>query len=518
MRVFPSRLHRRIGLALSALAWALAVTATTAMAQPVTFGGAETFAALAASTVSNTGTSTIGGDVGVGPGGSITGVTAAMLVNGGTLHAGDAVAAQALRDARAAWTALGARMCPAANRNPTLDGASLASGVYCFDADATLAGTLTLTGVGPWIFQVDGALTLGPGASVVAPLVGTNTCRGSEVHWKVGDALASTPVTPVSVGAGASMVGSILAEGGVTFGAAAALDGRAISLGALTGGSGGAVTLNANTAFTACSFGQPLPAAPGFKVTGGGSINVPSNPTVVDPDATGTGFANYGFNAQPGDLPGSATGNFNYVNHAVNGNLQINGPVTSVQVLTLNTDGTPQTVRFSGTCDGGLPSCTFSVQAEDNGEPGFNDRFGVTVVSNGQVVEARSIRVVRNGNLQFHSATLTTTVNAPTLRVGDTMRVRARLRKDRAGTASDAYLVLQLPGGQLLSWTTAGLVPGLVPLVRNFVPVDFDGDVLALPIPAGAPPGTYVWLSALTRTGTLELLSGITQRSVSIAP
>jgi hypothetical protein len=517
MPVFLSR-SRGVAAALSATAWWLATGAVAASAQPVAYGGAGSFAVLASSSVTNTGASVVGGDVGVGPGGTVTGVTAAMLTNGGALHVGDAVAAQALHDARVAWTALGTRTCPMSNRNPGLDGASLAPGVYCFSGDAVLTTTLTLTGTGPWIFQVDGALTIGPGATIVAPLVGSNTCRGSDVHWKVGDAAPGTPITSVSVGAGASMVGTIVAEGAVSFGAAAALDGRAVSLGAPAGGSGGGVTLNANTAFAACSFGQPLPVAPGFKVTGGGGINVPSDPTITDPEATGTGFANYGFNAQPDAAPGSATGRFNYVNHAVNGNLHLNGPVTAVQVLTLNGDGTPKTVRIAGTCDGFLPACTFSVEAEDNGEPGFNDRFGVTVVSSGQVVEARAIRTVRNGNLQFHSAALTTTVSAPALRTGDTMRLRARLRKDRAATPSDAYLVLQLPNGQLLSWTTAGLVPGLVPLVRNFVPVDFDGDVLALPIPAGAPPGAYVWLSALTRAGTLELLSGIAQRSFTIAP
>jgi hypothetical protein len=42
-------------------------------------------------------------------------------------------------------------------------------------------------------------------------------------------------------------------------------------------------------------------------------------------------------------------------------------------------------------------------------------------------------------------------------------------------------------------------------------------DVLALPVPAGAPPGLYVWLSALTRAGTLELLTGIGEQRFPIA-
>lgn len=503
----------------------LALVATTALAPaamasaqpttPIQFGGAESFAVLAKHAVSNTGSSLIGGDVGVGPGGTITNLPLTMLVAGSSLHDGDAVAAQALRDAGAVWTALAGRTCPAPNKDLVLDGASLAPGVYCFTNDATLTTTLTLTGTGPWIFQVPGTLTIGPGATIVAPLVGTNTCRGTDVHWQVGDSDPTTAVTPATIGAGAAVIGNIVAEGDITFGAAATLDGRALSIGAPTGATGGAVTLNTNTTFAACSYGKPLPTHTTFKVTGGGSINVPSNPAVTDPDATGTGFANYGFNGQPGS---PATGHFNYVNHVVAKNLHINGPVTDMDVIALNTDGTPKTARLSGTCDGFLPACTFSIVAEDNGEPPVNDKFGITVVSNGQVVEARSLRLIRNGNIQFHSATLTTTVNAPTLRTGQTMRVGARLRKDKSRTAADAYLVLQLPGGQLLSWTQAGLVPGLVPLVRNFVPIDFDGEVLALPIPAGAPPGVYKWLSALTESGTLNLLTSISERPVQIVP
>ncbi|MEZ5293874.1 MAG: ice-binding family protein [Vicinamibacterales bacterium] len=487
----------------------------SAQVNPPPLSGAESFAVLGASSVANTGASTFSGDVGAAPGGTVSGVTPAMLAPGSVMHAGDAVAAQALHAATAAYLDLAGRTCPPANLDPVLDGASLTGGVYCFSGDAVLNTTLTLTGAGPWIFQVDGALTVGPAATVVLPPVAPATCSGSDVFWQVGDASIATPPTAVTLGAGAVFVGNVLAEGDVSVGAAATVDGRALSIGA--GAAGGTVTTS-GAAITACSYGQPLPTHTSFKVTGGGSINVPSDPANTDPDATGTGFANYGFNAEPGATAGAASGTFNYVNHIRAANLHVNGPVTAMDVVALNPDGTPLTARISGTCDAVLPSCTFSVVTEDNGEPGRNDRFGVTIVSNGQVVEARSLRTVRNGNIQFHSATLSTTVNAPTLRTGQTMRLHATLRRDKTATPSDAYVVLQLPGGQTLSWTGAGLVPGLVPLARNFVPIDWDGDILALPIPPGAPPGVHVWMSALTRAGTFELLSGISQRAVTIAP
>jgi Ice-binding-like len=489
-------------------------------AQPATspsLGGASTFVVLGRDAVTNSGASTFGGDVGANVGGTIAGVTDAMLAPGSAQHQGDAVAAQAYHDALAAYSDLSGRPCLPGNTNPVLDGQSLASGIYCFTGDAVLNTTLTLTGAGPWLFQIDGALTVAPAATVVAPVVSPATCGGTNVFWQVGDDDPATAVTPAVIGAGATFVGNILALGDVSFGSAAHLDGRAFSLGARAGASGGAVTTSAN-ALAACSNGQPLPVHPAFKVTGGGSINVPNNPAESDPEATGTGFANYGFNGQPGVAGAAATGTFNYVNHVVAPNFHINGPVTQVAVVAVNSDGTPKTARVSGSCNAFLPTCSFSILTEDNGEPPVDDRFGITIVSNGQVVEARSLRLIRNGNIQFHSAALTTSVNAPTLRVGQVMRLSARLRRDRTATPADAYVVLQAPDGQIFSWTQAGLVPGLVPLVRNFVPVDVDGEILQVLVPAGTPPGIYKWLSALTEAGTFNLLTTPAERSVTITP
>ncbi len=463
-----------------------------AVSAQTTLSSAESFAVLAGSSVTNTGASTVTGDVGVGPGGAITG-TPITLAGGGSIHEGDAVAAQAQLDASEAYDDLGDETCPPANdlTGQNLGGLSLSlPGVYCFDADAQLTGTLTLNGEGPWIFQIPGNLTTDASSSVVVA-GSTQTCNGSGVFWQVGGS--------ASLGAGTTFVGNILAQTSIALGNGATIDGRAVALDSTS-----TVTMAANTV-TACSFGDVFPPHAPIKVTGGGQINVP--------EPSSTGIANYGFNAKPQETTGGVTGHLNYVNH-VSG-LHVNGTVTDVDVVTINPDGSPKMVRFSGTCANG-PACTFSVTVEDNGEPGRDDRFGIAVVGSA-ADETTSDRVVNNGNIQFHLA-LTTTLNAPSFRAGDVMALSASLTPGTSPPRADAYLVLRLPGGQLMSWTGSGLVPGIVPTVRNIRPVNYRAVVALLAVPSGAPTGTYTWLSGLTSPGTLNLLSDISERRFTIRP
>jgi len=316
--------------------------------------------------------SIIYGNVGVYLGGTIT--LTRSRVEGSTYDGvwGDDFA---YADFLNAYDALAGETCDR-TLTGTLAGVTLAPGVYCFAAAATLTGVLTLDGGGNpdavWIFKIGtsgtGALT-GAGFNVVFKDGVGDPCN---VYWWVAQAATLT----ASNFQGTILAGAAITVTGGTFnGDALAKD---------------AVTLT-GTELAGCGTTSFDPIQNNYgssKVTGGGQIPVP------DPNSTGR--ATFGFNAQP-DKKGIAKGNFNYVNHVTG--LHVNGSVDIIVVLTLNLDGSPKTVLFVGTWDGG----SYFVTVEDHGEPGRSDEFGITVTTAAGVqTEVRSQRVISNGNIQVH--------------------------------------------------------------------------------------------------------------------
>ena len=76
-------------------------------AQAQVLGTAESFGVLAGSTVTNTGSSVIHGNVGVSPGSSITGFSRqGIVVAPGTIHGADGVSGQAQNDLTTAYNTL----------------------------------------------------------------------------------------------------------------------------------------------------------------------------------------------------------------------------------------------------------------------------------------------------------------------------------------------------------------------------------------------------------------------------
>jgi hypothetical protein len=340
---------------------------STGWAQSVpSLGSAASFAVLGSSTVTCTGASSLTGDVGVSPGSAVTGFPAPCTDVGGAIDAADAVALQAHRDAALAYAALAADTCNTNLTGQDLGGLTLAPGVYCFNSSAELTGTLNLTGAGPWIFQIASTLTTASNSAVLVNGNASSQGCSPGVFWAVGSS--------ATLGTGTQFQGVVLALISDTVTSGANVSGGVFAL-------TGAVTLDTNMV-NACSSGGTTPAAGTIKVTGGGQIQVP--------DLNSPGTASFGFNAGTGN-----GGHFNYVNH-VNG-LHFDGRVDDIVVIAFNPDGSPKTVLFSGTCG---DNCAFSVTVQDNGEPGINDQFGITV--SGAVSEVRSQRLISSGNIQFH--------------------------------------------------------------------------------------------------------------------
>ena len=140
---------------------------STGLAGPSVLGTAQDFAVLGGSTVTNTGPTTITGNLGLSPGPSITGLGSVTLT--GTVHQTDAVALQAQNDVTTAFNALSSYGTATDKSGQILgDGVGgtvpiLSPGVYSFSSSAQLNGKLQLDAGGIngvfWIFEIGTTLT-----------------------------------------------------------------------------------------------------------------------------------------------------------------------------------------------------------------------------------------------------------------------------------------------------------------------------------------------------------------------
>ena len=247
----------RYGAAAAAtLALLVAIPGSAQAATAVGLGTASSFVVLAGTGVTNTGATTLNGDIGTFPTTTITDL-GTITING-TNHAGDGVTQGTKSDLVTAYYS-------AACQGPTnpiaaaLDGQTLVPGVYNSASQILLnGGAVTLDAGGDaaavWVFQAGSDLIVGNGSVVNL----TNGAQACNVFWQVGSS--------ASLGTGVAFRGTIMALTSITLATAATLEGRALAR-------NGTVTLDTNTITTPTCAAPQVAAPRGPVSTGDGSTS-----------------------------------------------------------------------------------------------------------------------------------------------------------------------------------------------------------------------------------------------------
>jgi cell division septation protein DedD len=253
--------------AAGAIAMFIASQPALAETAPVGLGTAGSFAVLAGTTVTNTGPSTISGNLGVSPGTAVTGFPPGIVSNG-TIHSADGVAGDAQSDLTTAYN-------DAAGRSPTASvpgfigaGQTLAPGVYKASSSLDVGGSLTLDGGGDpnavFIFQAPSTLITDSASSVIL----TNGAQACNVFWQVGSS--------ATLGTNSAFAGSILALTSISVDTGDTIAGRALAR-------NGAVTLDDDT-ITSPTCATPPPTQTPTSTTS--ATSTPTSTTSATPTPT----------------------------------------------------------------------------------------------------------------------------------------------------------------------------------------------------------------------------------------
>jgi hypothetical protein len=196
----------------------------------VDVAAASSFEVLAGSTITNTGATSVAGDIGLSPGSSVTGFGPPATFSG-VIHIDDFVAANAQAALTAAYTDAQSRP-GGTTLAGDIGGSTLTPGVYNSASSVAITGTLVLDAQGNpdavWIFQIGSTLTTAVSNSDILLI---NGAQAQNVFWAVGSS--------ATLNGGTNFVGTVMAQASITVGAGVNVNGRLLA-------STGAVTLDAD--------------------------------------------------------------------------------------------------------------------------------------------------------------------------------------------------------------------------------------------------------------------------------
>jgi len=192
----------------------------------------ERFAITAGSTVTNTGTSIINGNIGLYPGTALTGFPPGIVTSPYTININNGLALHAQSDLTAAYNVLAGRPFSVDLTGQDLGGKILSPGVFNFNTSSQMTGTLTLDGQGNansvFIFNIGSTLTTASASRINL----INGAQASNVYFRVGSS--------ATLGSATQFAGRILAMTSITLVTAANIQcGAAMAR-------NGAVTLDSN--------------------------------------------------------------------------------------------------------------------------------------------------------------------------------------------------------------------------------------------------------------------------------
>ncbi len=211
----------RIGLAYIVGCMAALIFASTALFAQTRpdLGTASTYAIFTGGgAINNTGLSKLTGDVGQDGAYAFNGFPPGTYT--GTLNRNNGASAQAKQDLMTAQTADGSVACGTVLGVGIVDGQSFNPGVYCSGAATTTTGHITFNAQGNenaiFIVKIGGELDANAGTHILL----ANNARAANIYWFVNGA--------VNIADSSSFVGTIIANGAISFYGMSSLNGRAL--------------------------------------------------------------------------------------------------------------------------------------------------------------------------------------------------------------------------------------------------------------------------------------------------